>query len=319
MKSRFVRSFTFFLVLTFGAGLPAAAQQAVPATIAGVVNAGTPIQLVKDGSEAVEGPLPQLDDGLLFTTSRANRVLRLAPDGVLSVWFEGPGGANALTRTPEGDIVATLTETRALAVIQPRSPPTVLVSHFEGTPFYRPNDLIASARGDIYFTDLAPPDAPAVVGMPSAVYQLTEDKKLLRVATDIAMPNGIALSPDERTLYVTDTAGEWVYAFELNRGGNVKERTEFARLAMPPQTGTGPVSSGADGLAVDEKGRLYVATALGVQVFSPKGEPLGVITLPKQPQNLAFSGYNRSMLFVVGGGAVYRIATLTRGPHRSGK
>ena len=70
---------------------------------------------------------------------------------------------------------------------------------------------------------------------------------------------------------------------------------------------------------MDEKGRLYVATTLGVQVFSSKGEALGTITLPKQPQNLAFSGPGRRTLFVVGRGAVYRIETLTRGPRRAGK
>ena len=111
--------------------------------ILGVVSGGTAVELLADGFETVEGPLPQLDDGLLFTNSRMNRVLRLAPDGKLAVWFEGPGGANALTRTPEGDIVATMTESRMVAVLQPGQPPRPLVADFEGTQFNRPNDLIA--------------------------------------------------------------------------------------------------------------------------------------------------------------------------------
>jgi gluconolactonase len=72
-------------------------------------------------------------------------------------------------------------------------------------------------------------------------------------------------------------------------------------------------------MAVDEKGRLYVATAVGVQVFSEEGAPMGTIALPKQPQNLAFSGPGRHSLFVVGRGSVYRIQMLTRGPQRTGK
>jgi gluconolactonase len=293
-----------------------AVQELTTPAIPGVVNAGTPVQLVKEGFASTEGPLPQIDGGLLFTDNQAGRIVRIAPDGALSIWYEGPGGPNALTRKPAGDIVATLIGTPAIAVMMTGVLPRVLVSDFEGKPFNRPNDLIVNERGDIYFTDPAGPTAthPA---MPSAVYQLTAEGKLLRIANDIALPNGVALSPDERTLYVANTAGEWIVAFDLSRKGVVKEeQQEFAKLALPaPQNGAA-AGSGADGIAVDEEGRLYVATTLGVQVFSPKGKPLGIIALPKQPQNLAFSGPDRATLFVVGRGSVYAIATLTHGPMR---
>jgi gluconolactonase len=129
----------------------------------------------------------------------------------------------------------------------------------------------------------------------------------------------VALSPDDRTLYLANTSGEWVYAFELDRKGLAGKRRDFAKLAMPAtQSGT-MGGAGADGMAIDASGRLYVATTVGVQVFSPKGAPLGTIVLPKQPQNLAFAGPKLSSLFVVGRGAVYRIATLTHGPKRAGK
>jgi gluconolactonase len=287
--------------------------------ILGVVSAGTPVELLADGFEAVEGPLPQLDDGLLFTNNRLNRVLRLAPNGKLSVWYEGAGGANALTRTPAGDIVATLTEARVLAVLQPGQPAQPLVGDFEGRQFNRPNDLIADSRGNIYFTDTASA-TPSGATLPATVYQLTRKRKLVRIVEGVERPNGVALSPDERTLYVANTAGEWVLAVPLDRDGDAKKSRNFARLAMPPPgDAPGAVGSGADGMAVDEKGRLYVATALGVQVFSPEGTALGTIVLPKQPQNLAFSGPGRSALYVVGRGSVYRIQMLTRGPQRTGK
>jgi gluconolactonase len=322
------------------------ATSAIPATpeIPGVVKAGTPIQLVKDGFEAVEGPLPQSDDGLLFTNNRVGRIVHIGTDDSVSVWYEGAGGANALTRTPKGDVVATLTENLAIGVVRPGEAPRVLVGDYEGTPFNRPNDVVANRRGDIYFTDTVSITATKPPAMPSAVYQLTSGGKLTRIANDIARPNGVALSPDDRTLYVANTTGEWVLAFGLDRNGLVKDRRDFARLALPsppPSPTASPTSSptsspapsassspapnaasagaGADGLATDDAGRLYVATALGVQVFSPKGKPLGILTLPKQPQNLAFSGPGRSTLYVVGRGAVYRIKTLTRGPRRPGK
>ena len=143
--------------------------------------------------------------------------------------------------------------------------------------------------------------------------------KLVRITSEITRPNGVALSPDERTLYVADTSGEWIHAIALNRKGVAGERRQFAQLAVPPPQNGAASASGADGIAVDEKGRLYVATTLGVQVISTEGKPLGIIAMPKQPQNLAFAGPGRSALFVVGRGAVYRIATHTRGPDRAGK
>lgn len=310
------------LVLSF-ARTPVVAAEDVNTTraIPGVVNEGTPIQLVKDGFEAVEGPLPEPDGGLLFTNYRAGRIVRIAADGSVSDWYQGPGGPNALTRTPGGDVVATLNEALAIGVVRSGEPPRTLVGDYGGKPFNRPNDLVASRRGDIYFTDTVPLTATAPPAIPSALYQLTASGQLVRLADDIARPNGVALSPDDRTLYVANTTGEWVFAFALDRKGHVRERRNFARLAvpLPAQPNTASAGAGADGLAVDENGRLYVATTLGVQVFSKKGEPLGVLTLPKQPQNLAFSGPRRSTLYVVGRGAVYRIDTLTRGPDRPGK
>jgi gluconolactonase len=309
-------------VLAQGVATPAGIVTPVTAPmILGVVSGGTPVELLADGFETVEGPLPQLDDGLLFTNSRMNRVLRLAPDGKLAVWFEGAGGANALTRTPEGDIVATMTESRMVAVLQPGQPPRPLVADFEGMQFNRPNDLIADSRGNIYFTDTASA-TPSGTTLPAAVYQITRKGKLVRIVQGLERPNGLALSPDERTLYIANTAGDGIVALALDRNGEARKARIFARLAMPPPAPAGApavTGSGADGMAVDEKGRLYVATAVGVQVFSEEGESLGIIALPKQPQNLAFSGPNRHSLFVVGRGSVYRIQMLTRGPQRTGK
>jgi gluconolactonase len=292
-------------------------EGATPA-ISGVVDAGTPIRLVKEGYEAVEGPIPQPDGGLLFTNNRANHIEHIAPNGSASVWYEGAGGANALTRTLKGEIVATLTENRAIGVVSPGKEPRVLVGDYEGTRFNRPNDLVASRRGDIYFTDTISITATGPAPMPSALYQLTAKGKLIRIANDVARPNGVALSPDERTLYLANTSGEWVYAYGVDDQGQVKQRRDFAQLVMPTSAKPG-AGAGADGLAVDEKGRLYVATTVGVQVFSPEGTSLGILKLPKQPQNLAFAGPGRKALFIVGRGSVYRIDTLTRGPDRQSK
>jgi gluconolactonase len=309
------------LTLLCAVWFPASAAEVTPA-IAGVVNAGTRVQLIQDGFEAVEGPLRDADGSLLFTNNQAGRILRVAPDGSISTWFEAPVGANALARNTSGEIVATLVGLLAIGIVQPGAQPRLLVNSFEGKPFNRPNDLVADRRGNIYFTDSVSPAATGTPAIPSSVYQITADGKLVLVANDIARPNGVALSPDERTLYVANTAGEWVLAYALDEQGTAPGRREFAQLAVPAAAPGAPAANaggGADGLAVDRAGRLYVASTRGVQVFSPRGEALGIIPVPKQPQNLAFAGPDRATLFVVGRGAVYRIDTLTQGPDRPGK
>ncbi|MET0362056.1 MAG: SMP-30/gluconolactonase/LRE family protein, partial [Sphingobium sp.] len=119
-------------------------------------------------------------------------------------------------------------------------------------------------------------------------------------------------------LYVANTAGDSVIAFSVQPNGSVTGRRDFAKLAGVKDTPNGR-ASGADGIVVDAEGRVYVATNIGVQIFSPEGSALGVIALPKQPQNLAFGGADHSRLYAVGRGSVYRIATLTHGVDRPGK
>jgi gluconolactonase len=311
------------LALLAGAALPAGAQAKqdyLTPLIPDVVDQGSTIAVLKEGLEAVEGPVPTRDGALLFTNNRAGHILRITPDGAISIWREGPGGANALTWTPQGELVGTLTEDKTISVVKPGEPPRVLAKEFEGKPFNRPNDLVASKRGVIYFTDTAPVGATNTP-LPSAVYRLAVDGTLQQLVNDIGRPNGVALSPDERNLYVADTTGEWIVAIELDKEGRMKGRHNHARLELPPPANGQQPTSGADGLAVDDRGRIYAATAVGVQVFAANGQALGRIRMPLQPQNLAFAGGSRrNELYVVGRGAVFRIATLTRGPRgREGK
>jgi gluconolactonase len=174
---------------------------AVAPMILGVVSAGTPVELLADGFEAVEGPLPQLDDGLLFTNSRMNRVLRLAPDGKLTVWFEGAGGGNGLTRTPAGDIVATMTEARTIAV-QPGQParPWWVISKARNSPAQRWSPTARQHLFHRYSQRHAGRHS-----LPAAVYR-SRASALVRIVQGVERPNGVALSPDERTLYVANTA-----------------------------------------------------------------------------------------------------------------
>src|SRR5690606_4622485 len=105
------------------------------------------------------------------------------------------------------------------------------------------------------------------------VYYISPAGNLTRLANDIERPNGIQLGKDEKVLYVANTLGEYVLAYELAGEGSVGARKNFARLKGWSQTENG-WSSGADGLALDDSGRLYVASNAGIEVFSDKGEAL---------------------------------------------
>ncbi|MET0535688.1 MAG: SMP-30/gluconolactonase/LRE family protein [Steroidobacter sp.] len=284
---------------------------ATPA-IDGVVAAGTAIELIKEGFQGTEGPIALPDGSVIFTEGQANRITRISADNSIAPFLENSGGANGLAFNASGELVAVQTTKPGIAVISPTDKARVLVDSYEGTPLNRPNDLVVDKRGGVYFTDPGPRPEPGRPAPKTAIYYLSPKGKLSQLATDIGRPNGIQLSPNEKTLYVADTYGEHVLAYDVKSDGTVGTRRNFAKLEGFKTTEQGP-TSGADGLAVDAKGRLYVASAAGVQVFDAKGKALGTIPLPKSPQNLAFAGADKKTLYVVGRGAAYRIATLTSG------
>ena len=288
--------------------------------IEGVVKAGTRVEVIREGFDGTEGPVALADGSIVFTENRADRLVKIAPDGSVSTYLDKTGGANALALRANGELIAVQTTTPAVAVLQPGS--HVIAEKYSGKPFNRPNDLALARSGSIYFSDpgappaagATPPAAPAKTGL----YWVDPHGKVALVADDIRRPNGVALSPDEKTLYVADTWGDTLLAYTVQPNGSLTGRRPFAKLAGFKNGPQGP-SGGADGIAVDQTGRVYVATGAGVEVFSPDGAALGVIALPKQPQNLAFGGKDHSQLYVVARGSVYRIATLTKGVDRPGK
>jgi gluconolactonase len=304
------------------AAAPAAAAAAATVTpgIAGVVAAGTSIEFIKDGFNGTEGPVSLPDGSLLFTETQAERITRIAEDGSISTFLEESNGANGLGIAPNGDVYAVQVKTgkTRVGIVFPPGRRQVLVDKFEGLPFGRPNDLVLDTQRNVYFTDsganVRPGDPPPPPSAPPAVYRITAKGQLERIAADIERPNGIQLSPDEKVLYVANTNGEYVLAYDIGADGRIGPRRNFAKLAgyKPNPNGAGG-SSGADGLAVDAQGRLYVASNSGIEIFDAKGQALGVIALPRQPQNLAFAGVDKQTLYVVGRGAAYRIHTLTPG------
>lgn len=300
--------------LSLAASAAAFAQDTVTPAIKGVVAAGTKITLIKEGFNGTEGPLGLPDGSFVFTETPANRITRIAADGSTSTFLDNSNGSNGLGINAEGEIVSVQRGKPQVGVIWPVNKQKAITDNIDGTPYAVPNDLVVGLKAGIFFTDPGAQPKPGEAPPKPAVYHVGKDGKSTRVISDVERPNGIQLSPDEKTLYLANTAGEYVLAYDVAADGKLGKRRNFARLrdGLTP-TETGGTSSGADGLAIDKDGRLYVASNAGIEVFGAKGEALGVIALPKKPQNLAFAGKDKKTLYIVGRGAAYRIDTQTAG------
>jgi gluconolactonase len=275
--------------------------------IPGVVRAGTRIEFIRDGFIGTEGPLGLPDGGFIFTETRDNRITRIAADGSTSTYLEQSNGSNGLGLTADGALVSVQTLVPKVGIIAPGERVKTLAEQYEGLPLGRPNDLVVGLQAGIFFTD---PGVEQKAGDPPrakpGVYRIRNDK-LERVIEGIERPNGIQLSPDESILYVANTLGEHVLAYDLDSNGKIGARRNFAQLQGWSKDESGRFSSGADGLAIDGEGHLYVASKAGIEIFSARGKALGAIALPRKPQNLAFAGADKKTLYIVGRGAAYRI------------
>jgi gluconolactonase len=295
---------------------PPPATDTVAPNIPGVVAGGTKVQVIKEGFQGTEGPIGMPDGSLIFTETNANRITRIDKDNAISTFLENTNGSNGLAFDSKGRLLSVQTtpgQTK-IGVLYPKGSEAVVADSFEGKPFGRPNDLVVDKKGGVYFTEPGPNAQPgsAPPPLPPAVYYVPPGGRAIRIAEGIERPNGILLSKDEKTLYVNNTNGEFLLAFDVQADGTVRNRRTFAKYEDVNRTAAGIVS-GADGLALDNEGRVYAATSSGVQVFSPQGQHLGTIPLSRAPQNLAFAGTDKKTLFVVGRGAAYKIQMLAQG------
>jgi gluconolactonase len=217
-------------------------------------------------------------------------------------------GSNGLTFDPEGRLTICQHGNRRVIRVNPHGDTTVLADHFQGARLNSPNDLVYRSDGTLYFTD-PPFGLPGVFADPakeldfSGVFR-ARDGEVTLVSDELAGPNGIAFSPDERYLYV----GNW----DLN--AKVVMRYEIGPDGHPVGAGevlydmtAAPGEDAIDGIKVDVNGTLYVCGPGGIWVLSPDGEKLGVIRLPEDPHNLAWGDTDARGLYVTALTSVYRL------------
>jgi gluconolactonase len=274
--------------------------------IPGVVRGGTAVQVVRDGFDGTEGPIALPDGSVIFTENAASRIVRIDTDGNISTFLENTNGTNSLALDARGRLIALQRGGPGkpqIGVIYPQGQEAVLADNFEGQPFNRPNDLVVDKKGGVYFTE--PP------AMPPTVYYIPADGTVVKATDTVERPNGVQLNRDETTLYVNSGA-EFLIAFDVEDDGSLTNRRNFARYQNMLTTENG-TASGADGLAIDSQGRVYVATNGGVEVFSETGQHLGTIPFSRKPQNLAFAGPEKRTLYVVGRGTAFKVDMLAQG------
>ncbi len=274
-----------------------------------------------------EGPAWHRDGFLLFEDIPNNRILKLDSGDKVSVYREPSGRANGLCFDLKGRLLAAQGNSsdggrRIARLEQGRFVP--LADSYNGKRFNSPNDLTVDSAGRIYFTDPRYGDAKGVEQDKEAVYRIDPDGKLTRIIDSVSRPNGIAIAPDQKTLYVVDNreggAQRVLLAFDLDDNGSASN----ARVLHDFGSGRG-----IDGMAVDSAGRIWATAGsrdkAGVHVFEMSADrksakSLTVVRTPEDPTNCTFGGPNRDVLYITTANSLFRIKTAVRGqPSPPGK
>ncbi len=271
-----------------------------------------------------EGPTVDRAGNVYFTEIISQRIMRLGTDGLLSVFRENSNVANGLLIDPQERLVACegaeFSWPGGRVKGKPRVTRTdlltgkveVLAENYQGRPFEGPNDVTMDAKGRLYFTDM----------QGAAVYRIDTDRRLARIlsAPDVQRPNGIQVSPDDRTLYLVEANREkdgarMIRAYDLLPDGAVRNMRVHYNF-YPGRS--------ADGMSIDVQGNLYASAGLnrprgsaetldtkcGVHVISPSGKLIQFIAVPEDTiTNNAFGGSDMRTLYIAAGKTLYRIRT----------
>ena len=272
---------------------------------------GASVVKIVDGMKFTEGPvwLPE-EKKLVFSDLRTARLLEWSEADGDKLFRESPvPNGNLLDR--EGRLLTCRHGARDIVRTEADGTLTVLCDSFEGNRFNSPNDLAMKSDGTIWFTD--PP-----WGLPGGtegkeqpghwVFRLDpKTGEVTAIVKDLCMPNGIAFSPDEQSLYIADTGGNWhpdeslkdvpatIQAYQVKADGTLNAEPAWK------------VEGFCDGMCVDVVGNIYTTAREGITVFSPDGKPLGTMKVPESPTNCCFGGDDFKTLFITAPTSVYSI------------
>jgi gluconolactonase len=301
-------AFALLVAAWCGTAAPAAGT-APPASLRSLLAPGAKLKLFAGGLGYAEGPLWLPDGHLIVSDIYANSVLEFDAAGKRSVFRRPSNGANGHALDAHGSVIEADAggdkSPGRIVKVASDGTATVLADNYQGKPFLEPNDLIVKRDGTIWFTDpnlsFATPPGKAV----HSVYRLDPKSKVVtRLTKALSGPNGIAFSPDQKTLYVTDTNGNGLVSFAIRPDGTLGRERHLQII-------------GCDGIGVDERGDIWVTTCANyVLITNPAGKQIGEIDVPGTTTNLAWGGSDGKTLFITTQeGRIYRLALTVREAH----
>lgn len=277
------------------------------------------IDKVATGFQFLEGPLWR-SGNLWFSDLVGNILYQTTPDGKVAPLLNPGGddrkdppkggyiGPNGMALAPNGNVVVCQHGNRRIIELSRDMKVKVLVERsVDGKHLNSPNDVAYSPDGSLYFTD--PPyglakanDDPAKEQPYNGVYRF-KDGKAVAIIKDIALPNGIAFSPDFKVLYISNSDDKqrlWM-RYDVNADGTVSNGRVFADASSSPDMGV------PDGMRVDSTGNVYATGPGGIWVFSPDGKHLGTIKTPESASNLAFGDADGKTIYITATSSVYKM------------
>ena len=282
-----------------------------------IIPAGAKLEKVTVGYEFDTAASPLYVDGELYFTNNnfdpADRscTIKMDPSGTYHVLREDNGVTTTQQHSGKGTIYCCeMLGHRVIEMDRDGNVLRVVCGEYNGRRIDGPNDIVVDSKGGIYFSDSQFIAGREKMQETPAVYYVRPDGSVLRVIDNVTFPNGLGLSPDGKTLYVANTLDRYLLAYDVNPDGTVTNGRNFAEHELSQKNiDEGTNKSGADGMAVDSKGKIYVATTegLGIQVFDPDGNHLENIPCPAATNNCNFGGADMKTLYVSAKDGIYKI------------
>jgi gluconolactonase len=294
----------FILVIPFASITLALIQNK---TLDEIIEPGTKVEKLADGFLFTEGPAADTKGNVYFTDQPNDRIMIWCLSGNLSTFMQPCGRSNGLSFDKDGNLWACADQKNELWCITPDRKITVIPSKYQEKPLNGPNDLWNTPEGGVYFTDPYYKrtwwDHDTMPQLLQAVFYLKPDHKtIIRVIDDLVQPNGIVGTPDGKTLFVADIAGNKTWKYSINKDGSLGNKNLFCDM-------------GSDGMTIDVMGNIYL-TGTGVSIFDRNGVFIGSIPVPeKWTANVCFGGNDMKSLFITASKSLYRIRTNIKGAY----
>ena len=256
---------------------------------------------IATGFQFTEGPVWHPNGYLLFSDIPADVIYRWSPSKGIEPYINPSRNSNGLTFDRRGRLVACEHGSRRVSLMGEDGAMHPLISEYRGKRFNSPNDVVVHSSGGVYFTDPTygiQPDA-GELGF-RGVFRINPNGVVDLLVSDFLMPNGLAFSPDESTLYVDDSQRRQTWAFDLRPDGWLRGGRMFVDQDVEAK-------GNPDGMKVDAEGNLYITGGGGLWVVDPNGQHLGTIPLPEQPANLAFGNDDLRSIYLTARTSIYRI------------